>query len=308
MPFKYTNLVEEFTDCPEISKMLAEAKRADLIDETTDELKPAIRTVAEKFAPFIDYWTEKQYVMFKVEGISLENVGLDIFGLIEEAVYGIVDYAYQIQKVPGVKAVNKIDYKAHVNLELISASFQVNISLPNIAKGMAKESIDTLVENILNQNQSISLNKNQKELIQTFESVLSHPSVTDIKISTDKNIDPRDVRPILKTKASKLQQSILNFEQLIEIEEVVSFNENVIVFASDTKTKKFKAYVGEDKKVFNFDCTEPSNRDAWYRVITNQVDSVDELDSAIQLNVIGNLITPKTIKVTTIEVISDSTN
>lgn len=82
----------------------------------------------------------------------------------------------------------------------------------------------------------------------------------------------------------------------------------MVVFASDTKTKKFKAYVGEDKKVFHFDCTEPSNRDAWYRVITNQVDTIDELDEAVKLRVTGDIITPKTIKVTTVKVVSAVTN
>lgn len=308
MPFRHADLVEEFADCPEISKMLQEAQEADLIDEITGELKQSSRELAQKFTSFIDYWSQKQFVMFKVEGISLENVGLDIFGLIEDAVYGIVDYTYNNQKIKGVRAVNRADYNAHVNLELISASFQVNISLPNIAKGMAKKSIDDLVGNILNQDEFIPTDKHQRDLLKTFEGVLSHPSVTDIKISTDKNIDPNNVSPILKTKTNKLQQSILKFEELNEILEISSFSENVIVFASDTKTKKFKAYVGEDKKVFSFDCTEPLNRDAWYRVITNQVDTVDELDEARKLRVTGNIITTKTIKVLTVEVVPAITN
>ena len=59
MKFKYNYLIEEFSYCSEISKMLLEAKEAGLIDEDTDELKQGFIDLALKFTPLIDYLSKK---------------------------------------------------------------------------------------------------------------------------------------------------------------------------------------------------------------------------------------------------------
>jgi len=75
----YSDLVKEFEDCPEISKVLKEVKENNLIDLETDELKPEIRIKSEKlytiFEPYISDMENKIILLKSFTGYSkIKNV------------------------------------------------------------------------------------------------------------------------------------------------------------------------------------------------------------------------------------------
>jgi hypothetical protein len=82
MSYKYTDLVKEFEDCPEISKILKEVKEQNLIDIETDELKAEIKGQAEKlytmFEPYINNMENKIISLKSFTGYSkINNISID---------------------------------------------------------------------------------------------------------------------------------------------------------------------------------------------------------------------------------------
>lgn len=288
-------------DDPELSALTDEAVKRGFLDSNgipTDK-NNRINSNLESYSNFM---AEPQYVMFKVEGINLENVDLDVFDLIRDSVHNIIDMSWHKQKEAGYK-INRQDYHNNVSLSLKTGSFRVDIELPSVSKLAAKENMDTLVNNLLNQNVddfNIS-NKQTRDLLAPIRKILSNPKVTGIKMSTDRSIDPDDAPEIPKNTMEKIDFALHKYESSM-IEEVIedtSFNENVLVFASDSKKKVFSGYA-RDMKVFNFDCTEPENGDAWWNVINHQIASVDDLHNTVAVRVHGTMENSKKVKVSSV--------
>lgn len=242
---------------------------------------------------------EPQHVMFKVEGINLENVDLEIFDLIRDSVHNIIEMGWHEQKSAGYK-IPKLEYQNNVSLSLRSASFQVDVELPAVAKLDTKRQLDSLVDSIINTtNYSINtMDKYSRAFLEPVRTILSHPKVTGIKISTDKSIFPADAPEIVKSKKDQISNILSNYDLLHEnvVEEIPEFDENVLVFASDSKKRIFSGYARE-MTVFNFDCTEPENGDAWWNVINNQIASVDDLSNTVSVRVQGRMENRKKVKV-----------
>ena len=285
---------------PELNALTDEAIKRGFLDSNGNPTEKNNR-INSNLESYSNFMAEPQFVMFKVEGIDLENVDLGVFDLIRDSVHSIIDMSWHKQKEAGYK-VNRQDYHNNVSLSLKHGSFQVDIELPSASKLAAKENMDSLVNNLLNQNIddfNIS-NKQTRDLLSPIRMILSNPKVTGIKMSTDKSIDPNDAPEIPKKTMEKIDYALNKYEHSI-IEEVVdtSFNENVLVFASDSKKKVFSGYA-RDLKVFNFDCTEPENGDAWWNVINNQIASVDDLSNTVAVRVVGTLENSKKVNVSSV--------
>jgi hypothetical protein len=246
----------------------------------------------------VDKNFESTYLMFKVEGIRLTNVELDVFDLIRDSVHSLINLAWNKQKDVGYKF-SMNDYEKSVNLSLIEGSFQVDIELPSVAKHETEMSIKSLIENIASpSDEAVDLDKTTNNFLIPIQNLLSRQNITGIKISTDRSIKPDDAPEIAKSKINKIQQSLTLYteQQAAEVNANV-FSEDVIIFASNSKLKTFSAYA-QDMKVFNFDCSEASNADAWWHIINNQVESVNDLSNTTRVHIIGTVENAKKIKVT----------
>lgn len=290
-------------DDPELSALTDEAVARGFLDPNgvpTDK-NTQINSNLESYANFM---VEPQFVMLKVEGIGLENVDLGVFDLIRDSVHNIIDMSWHKQKAAGYK-INRQDYHNNVSLSLKAGSFQVNIELPSVSKLAAKENMDMLVNNLINQNTNdFNISDNQtRDFLAPMRKILANPKVTGIKMSTDRNIEPDDAPLILAATTNKIDYALEKYEHSM-VEEVLddtSFDTNVIIFASDSKKRTFSGYA-HDMKVFNFDCTEPANGDAWWNVINNQIAALDDIANTVAVHVIGIMENSKKVKVSSVTI------
>ena len=290
-----------FDDDAYLNKIIKEALDSGIIDENAN-LTEKGNKYGKNLDSYVNAITNKQFLMIKVEGISLENLHLEDFTNIHKSVDGLVGIAWARQRDSGFN-ISKKDYVNNVELELLSASFQVNISLPSFAKESTEMSLNEMISSLTEDNEAtLEIDSALKEFLVPMQKILASDEVTGIRLTTDENIKPNEAPEIKKSRNSYIQKNLESYDRkmaLIKKEDIEVFNKDVLVYASDSKTRTFKAY--SEEKSINFDCSEPKSKDSWYHVITNQIESFDEIHKAVKVNVIGKL-SAKTVIVESIKV------
>lgn len=287
----------------EINELLDETVENGFLSQDLELTEKRIANTSQ-LQEYSQYATSTQHIMFKVEGISLENVGLDIFDLIRDSIHSIIDMSWNTQKIAGYN-ITRHKYENNVNVSLKSASFQVDIELPAFAKSKIKQNMDVLVDAIINdQVDDIVIDKSTERLLKNMQQILDNPKIQGIKIGTDKKVAPKDAPQILKNKVQKIKDALETKQKFLlenQNDTNIPFDEEVIVVASDSIKKIFNGYAKE-MKFFTFDCNEVENGDAWWNVIRNQIASVNDLKDAKTIKVTGSVMPNKKIKVTTVTI------
>lgn len=297
------DIKQAFND-EEINQILDEALEKEFINNNAQFINKGL-SYSNSLGNYAKSIVERQHVMLKIEGITLENVDLNTFELIYKSVNNLVDLAWHKQFDAGYK-IKKYNYINNVEVTLKSASFQVDISLPSFAKNETGESIKSLVNSLIDDTMVIEdIDKYEQNFLSPINDILGKSNVSGIRISTDKTIEPNQAPEIVKAKSEKIQRSLDLFNAKIEDEKILianHFEETVIIFESNSQNKTFQGFA-RDMKKFNFDCSEAENADAWWNVINNQIVSLNDLGDVSEIKVIGTMINTKKIKVRFVEII-----
>ncbi|KIM11567.1 MAG: hypothetical protein KU37_05015 [Sulfuricurvum sp. PC08-66] len=281
-----------------LHKVLDDAVRRGFLTPEGDTTPKFDEFNSRSIDAYCEYMLAPQHVMFKVEGITLENVSLEVFDYIRDSINGIINIGWHTEKENHLK-VNKEDYENNVTVSLRSASFQVDVLLPSIAKESTREKIDTLINGLIN-NSDIRIDKITKALLEPMQKILTSSNVTGIKISTDQEVRLEEAPMVVRAQASSIQSLLHEYEEsLVQNQEDEIFDEDVIVFASDSKKRTFDGFA-RDLKTFTFDCKNLQGEGEWSSVLTHQIEAVNELNTAVKIHVQGRFKNGKRILVDSI--------
>lgn len=280
-------LKKQYADDTFMLELLQDTEKSDLFDDNFE-----LTEKAKKYAPLESYakaMTEPTKFMLKVEGITPEDLPLNKFNEIITAAKGAINLSWQRQR-EAKGHLTKREFEDNTTIGLKAASFEVDLQFPSYGKAHIEAGIEDMIDMLTRDtDQLIDMDSHMFDFVKPLASILENDAVTGIKIDSDYS-DPSKSPIIKKSRLNTINKSLGNYHPLVvnKIEEIKiaeKFNAEVIVYATDTENKEFKALYN-DKKI-TFDCSDPKNPDAWFHVVMNQVTSLDDTSGAIKVLVEG---------------------
>ncbi len=289
-----------------LNEIIEQSIAAGVIDNNGKELaniKP-LRVFSKRYGKYLLNHEKivAETISFKVDGrVNLENVKLDTLRGIDSVITIIADTNYSKQKLAGLK-MNREDYEGNIGISLKTGSFEVELTLPSVEQHSLGSDIDTLTSSIAADG-DINDNSQTDSIADAIEKLLSFPEVDYVQMSKGGSDELKKSPKIIKSHVQKIksyrEKKQMKFEPIF-IEEPI-FNEKVIIFATDSKSRTFKGYAKEHK-VFSFNCTEPKDQLSWWNAINNQIESVEDMEKAKIVTVTGQYTGKNSIKVDSVTV------